>query len=243
MSTGKRTATIVMSKINKLLGKIEDPTEELEYSYRKQKDLLIDVKRNLTEVGTSKKQLIAQKSRLENDLPNYDRQAKQCMEKGDENLAKIALHNKVQTMKIINSLDKQITEVTIEEAKLIEASKVLESKIDQLKLEKEALKAQYNAAKASVKINRSLSGLGSEVGNTGQAIEKAKDKTQQMKAESSAIEELTNAGVLSDSLGVRQDPIDRQLSQIDSANAVDNEFRKMKRKELLKKNDLNFFKT
>ncbi len=243
MATRNRMATIIMSKINKLLGKIEDPTEELEYSYEKQKDLLEKVKRGLADVATAKNSLKIQKVKLEQDIPKLDRQAKACMEQGKEPLAKAALERKTSTQEQIKSLTDQISKLDIEENKLIEASKVLEIKLEQLKSTKETIKAQYTAAKASVQINESLSGLGGKVGNVGQSIEKAKDKTEQMNARSSAISDLTNAGVLNNSIGEKEDSIDKELSKIESKNAVDSEFRKMKRQSLLKKNDLNFFKT
>ena len=64
-----------------------------------------------------------------------------------------------------------------------------------------------------------------------------------MNARSSAIDELTNAGVLSNSIGETGDPIEKELKRTESKNQVDDEMRKMKRMTLLKKNDLNFFKT
>ncbi len=243
MATGNRIATIVMSKINKLLGKMEDPTESLDYSYEKQKDLLENVKKGLAEIATAKNSLKAQKFKLEQDIPKLDRQAKMCMEQGKEPLTKAALERKASTQEQIRSLTDQIAKLDVEENKLIEASKVLEMKLEQLKSTKETIKAQYVAAKASVQINESLSGLGGEVGNAGQAIEKAKDKTEQMNARSSAITELTDAGVLSNSMGEKEDSIDKELSKMESRSLVDSEFQKMKRQTLLKKNDLNFFKT
>lgn len=243
MTILNRTITIVMSKINKLLGKIEDPTEELDYSYEKQKENLVNVKKGLTEVGTAKNQLKARKDELEKELPKFDRQAKTCIEQGKESLAKAALERKNNSQQQIKSLTDQITDLEIKEQKLIKAAEILEQKIEDLKSTKETVKAQYNAAKASVQVNESLSGIGGEVGNVGQAIEKAKDKTEQMNARSSAIEELTDAGVLSNSLGEKNNSIDRELSKIDSKNTIDSEFRIMKRQALLKKNDLNFFVT
>lgn len=57
------------------------------------------------------------------------------------------------------------------------------------------------------------------------------------------LNEVTQAEVLSNSMGEKEDSIDKELSKTESKNAVDSEFRKMKRQTLLKKNDLNFFKT
>ena len=51
-----RTSTIIQAKINKILGKFEDPRETLDYSYEKQVELLQNVKRGVAEVTTSKEE-------------------------------------------------------------------------------------------------------------------------------------------------------------------------------------------
>ena len=242
MSLYIRLKTILGSKLSKLLDKNSDPSEELDYSNEKQKELLQNVKRGLSEIATAKNQLKFRKHELELDIPKLERQAKQCIEQGNEPLAKAALERKNSANEQAKSLTEQIAKLEIEENKLIEASKVLEMKLDQLKSTKETVKAQYTAAKASVQINESLSGLGDEAGNIGKALEDAKDKTEQMNAKSSAITELTDAGVLNDSLGGNQNSIDRELSKMDSKNAVDSELWKLKRQTMLKNNDLDFFK-
>ena len=49
-----RMGTVIKAKMSKLIGKMEDPRETLDYSYEKQLDLLQNVKRGVAEVATSK---------------------------------------------------------------------------------------------------------------------------------------------------------------------------------------------
>jgi phage shock protein A len=63
--------------------------------------------------------------------------------------------------------------------------------------------------------------------DVGAAVERAKDKTQEMQARASAIEELTTAGSLEDFTS-SSDDIDRQLSQIQQSGQVEDELSKMK---------------
>jgi phage shock protein A len=63
--------------------------------------------------------------------------------------------------------------------------------------------------------------------DVGRAIDRAKDKTQQMQARASAVDELTAAGALTDLTGTGDD-IDRQLAQISQSGQVDDELAKMK---------------
>ncbi len=56
---------------------------------------------------------------------------------------------------------------------------------------KETIKATYTAAEASdPRINEAMSGIGDEMGDVGQAIQRAEDKTAQMQARAGAIDEL-----------------------------------------------------
>jgi len=54
MGLFKRMETVIESKINKVLNRMEDPRETLDYSYEKQLELLRNVKRGVTEVTSSK---------------------------------------------------------------------------------------------------------------------------------------------------------------------------------------------
>jgi len=64
----------------------------------------------------------------------------------------------------------------------------------------------------------------------GLAMQRATDKTEQMRARADAVSELEAAGTFDDltQLGTGQDDIDRQLAQLSSSSEVDDELAKMK---------------
>jgi phage shock protein A len=66
--------------------------------------------------------------------------------------------------------------------------------------------------------------------DVGLAIQRAEDKTEQMKARAGAVEELEAAGTFDDitQLGPPQDEIDRELAQLGAGTQVDDELAKMK---------------
>ncbi len=64
--------------------------------------------------------------------------------------------------------------------------------------------------------------------DVGMAIERAENKTEQLRAKAGAIDELAAAGVLEDFTG-REDDIGRQLAQLSAAQNVDSELDAMKR--------------
>lgn len=222
-----RTATILEAKINKLLGKAEDPRETLDASYEKQVDLLRNVKKGIAELTTAKKSLEQQKQKLCASIFDIEDQAKDLLRQGNEELAKTALERKVTTEEQISGLTKQIKEMAVSQNKLVETGKTLELKIEQFKSKKETMKAQYSAAEAQVKITESLGGIGSQIGNAGDAMRRAEDRTQTMTARASAVEELTDSGVLSDGLD-NTSSLDRELSKARNKNRVDEEFERMK---------------
>src|SRR5665647_1114454 len=76
MSLLDRMSTEVKAKINKIIGKMEDPRETLDYSYEKQIELLQNVKRSVAEVATSKKRLELQKAKLQESINKLPRQGR-----------------------------------------------------------------------------------------------------------------------------------------------------------------------
>ena len=106
----------------------------------------------------------------------------------------------------------------------------LQTKIEQFRSKKEVIKAQYSAAEAQVQISEAATGVGGEMADVGAAMQRAIDKTDQMQARASAVEELQAAGSFEDltALGPGQDDVDRQLDQLGAKSAVDDEFAKLK---------------
>jgi phage shock protein A len=78
-----------------------------------------------------------------------------------------------------------------------------------------------------VRIGEAATGIGEQMADVGLAIQRAKDKTEQMQARANAIDELTAAGALEDYTSSGDD-IDRQLAQISQSGTVDDELAKMK---------------
>ena len=128
--------------------------------------------------------------------------------------------------------------MTTDQNKLIETEKVLELKVEQFKSKKETVKAQLTAAEAQVKISESLSGIGGQIGSSSDAMRRAEDKTQTMTARASAIDELTDTGVLNDNLD-NTTTLDRELSKARNKGKVDKEFEELRKRSGLKTNDLN----
>ena len=70
----------------------------------------------------------------------------------------------------------------------------LRTKIEQFRSKKEVIKAQYSAAEAQVRISEAATGVGEEMADVGLAMQRALDKTENMRARADAVQELEAAG-------------------------------------------------
>jgi phage shock protein A len=227
---GGRMSTVFKAKINKMLNKAEDPSETLEYSYTKQMELLQNVKKGIADVVTSKKRLQMQSQKLQQQIVKLDTQARQALAQGNEELARTALERKQFAQTELQGLDGQVQELEAQQQALVDKEQKLRGKIDQFRTKKEVIKAQYSAAEASVKISEAATGVGEEMADVGLAMQRASDKTEEMRARAGAMEELEASGAFDDqfALGSGGDDIDRQLHELTSGSQVDDDLAKLK---------------
>ncbi len=225
-----RFSTLIKAKVSKLLDRAEDPAETLDYSYQKQLESLQNVKKGIADVVTAKKRLQMQEGQLKQGIVKLDAQARQAMSAGKDELARTALERKNVAQTELQTLDTQVAELEAQQVKLTESEQKLRTKIEAFRTKKEVIKAQYSAAEAQVRISEAATGVGEEMADVGLAMQRAVDKTENMKARAEAVGELEASGAFEDltALGSGQDDIDRQLSELSSSSAVDGEFAKLK---------------
>jgi phage shock protein A len=227
---GGRMSTVIKAKISRMLDRAEDPAETLDYGYQKQVEMLQNVKKGIADVVTAKKRLQMQSGKLEQQVVKLDTQARQALAQGNEPLARTALERKTLAQTELQTLDQQVKELEGQQEQLTANEQKLRQKIEQFRTKKEVIKAQYSAAEAQVRIGEAASGVGEEMADLGLAMQRAEDKTEQMRARAGAVEELEAAGTFDDitQLGGGEDDIDRQLKELTSGAQVDDELAKMK---------------
>jgi len=223
-----RTMLIIKAKYSKLLNRAENPTETLDYSYEQMLEQLQNVKRGVADVVTSKKRLELQQQKLEQNVVKLETQARQAVAANRDDLAKQALERKAVAQQQLQSMDAQVQGLADQQDKLIAAQQQLETRIEGFRSQKEVLKAQYSAAEAQVRVGEAATGIGKGMNDTGAAIQRAKDKTEELQARASAIDELTTTGALEDFTAGDQTQLDRELAQISASSQVDSELAKLK---------------
>jgi phage shock protein A len=224
----ERTVTLIKAKYSRLLNRAEKPSETLDYSYERQLELLQNVKRGVADVVTAKKRLEIQTQSLEQNVVKLDSQARQAVAQGREDLARTALERKSGVQQQLQGLDEQIKQLQAQQEKLVASEQQLSARVEAFRSEKEVIKAQYSAAEAQVRIGEAATGIGDQMADTGAAIERAKDKTQEMQARADAIGELTASGTLEDFTS-DQTQLDRELAQMASQSQVDQELDQLKK--------------
>ncbi len=223
----QRFTLIFRAKASKALDRAENPNETLDYSYEQQLQQLQNVKRGIADVTTAKKRLELQYTSMQQQVDKLDGQARDALKANREDLAREALTRKAAVQGQLQDIMTQGQQLEAQQQKLVEGERTLQAKVESFRTQKEVIKAQYSAAEAQVRISEAASGIGDQMADVGMAIDRAKDKTQQMQARANAIDELTSTGALQDLTGSGDD-IDRQLAQISQSGQVDDELAKMK---------------
>ena len=177
-----RASIVVKAKMSKLLDRAEDPGETLDYSYEKQLELLQNVKRGVADVVTAKKRLQLQAAQLEQSIVKLDTQARQALAAGREDLARRRWSASPAVQAQLQGLDQQVRQLEDQQEKLVASERQLSAKVEAFRSQKETIKAQYSAAEAQVRIGEAATGIGEQMADTGLAIQRAKDKTEQMTA-------------------------------------------------------------
>ncbi len=229
MSIFKRMSQVFQQKANAALNKVENPTEALDLSYEKMLENLQQVRRSIADVLTSQKRLEAQRASLQSQYDKLQGQARQALQQGQEDVAKLALTRAQDAQKNIVALDPQINQLQAQEQALEETGRKLQSKIEVFRAQRDTMKAQYTAAKASTQAMESLGGLSEQMTDVNLMMDRAKDKVDEMQARAAAVSQLSDSGVLdSPSLGGSGDDIEAALAASSMTNSVDLQLEQMK---------------
>ena len=222
-----RVSTVFKAKANKMIDRVEDPRETLDYSYQRQLEMLQNVRRALADVATSRKRIELEAAQLQATAVKLDGQAREALAQNREDLAREALTRKAAIGSQLADLQTQHEQLVDEQDKMTEASQRLEAKVESFRTHKETIKASYTAAEATTKVDEAVSGISEEMGDMGLAMQRAQDKVEQMQARSGALDELLASGALEDLSG-STDALQQQLDRTAQTGAVDADLARLK---------------
>ena len=226
MGVLSRFTNYIKTKMSAFLDRAEDPGQTLDYSYQKQLEQLQNLRRSIADVVTSEKRLELQEAQINQQSEKLDGQAKQALQMGREDLARLALERKAGLQSQLATFDQQIAQLKDQQQKFVAMEQRLSARVESFRTQKEMVKAQYGAAQAQVRIQEAATGISEEMSDVNLAVERAQDKVLQMQARAQAMDELTTSGTLPE-LG-SGDPLDRQLAALSNQSEVDKQLAALK---------------
>ena len=221
MSIATRLRLLMHMRASSALDAMEDPVETLDYAYGQQQVMLREVTRGLVDVATAREQLKQQASRLRARVPDLERQARQALTSGREDLARIALERKQFALAELAALEQQVADVTEEERRLASAQQRLSARVDEFRTHRVVLTAQHSAAEAQLRVHAAISGVSGEFADLGIAVGRAEEKIDRMRSRAVAIDTLIASGSLVMPGG--GDALERELRELGVRQSVEDE--------------------
>jgi phage shock protein A len=115
--------------------------------------------------------------------------------------------------------------------RLSAAARRLQAKMEAFRIHKETIKAEYTAAQAAAaaSAHQVVGGILGEMGDVEMATRRAEDRTAQLQARASALDELLSSGALGDVTAPASDEqIQAQLDAITTQAAVEEELARIR---------------
>ena len=223
-----RISGVFRAEASGALDKLEDPRRTLDYALVEMQENLQKVSRSVLDVAAAKRKLELQRDRLNENIAKYEGQAGQALVLEREDLARVALERKQESVARRDELEQSIGSVDAQLRSLERGRVSLRARIDTFRGRKEELAAIYDAAGAQLRVRETLAGISSEITDVGQSIQRAEERIRETQARVEAMDELVAIGVVEDVLSADKDDIDRELERIGRSAAVDAELARLK---------------
>lgn len=209
-----RISRVLKSYANAIVSAAEDPEKMLEQTVNEMQEDLIKMRQASAQVMASQKQLENKYKQASQTADEWYKRAQLALQKGDEDLAKEALKRRKVYADDAKALESQLGAQKDAVDRLIQNTKILESKLAEAKSKKDTLKARAASAKTSRKVNDMVGGLSTS--NALAAFEKMEEKVLSMEAEAEAAALLTG------------DSISKEFKMLEAGDDVDFELAELK---------------
>lgn len=212
MGLMERVATLLRANVNDLIDRAEDPEKML-------KQLLIDMENQLLQVKTQVAIAIADQHLLEKKAveqretaDGWRRKAELAVDKGEDELARLALERALSHDGMAESFARQVNEQSAEADALRTTYNKLQQKLKETQAQCELLVAEHRRAKMVGKATAAQEKVtGVAIGSVarGSAITRMKARIGDAEAKNYAAKELGNGAVSGDSLEDKFERLER----------------------------------
>lgn len=188
MSLVERIWRIIRANIKSIVAEAEEPEKILEETVYEMKQNLISLRQAVAMAIANQKRTERQLSKNQAAAEQWQSRAQLALEKGDENLARVALLRRQTYQNNAKTLFSQIKEQKSVIDKLKQDMHTLEAKINEIKIKKDMYIARSRSAEASKKIQELASNFNPQ--GTLSAFERLEEKIIQLEAQSEAMREI-----------------------------------------------------
>jgi phage shock protein A len=228
MSPLLRFGLPIKAWLSALLAPAEDPRESFATTAQRQQELLARVRRARADVSGMREQLEARARAARDELAPFEVEARRALAGGREDLARLALRRRQVALVALRQLDDQVREIRREEDRLSLVEQRLAAQIDAFATQQKVTLARYNAAEAQVRITEALAAASRELSDLGLALQETAQKAERMQARASALDSLVVEDPLAGPVLPAGDHLERQLDQLEIAQAVEEQLAGLK---------------
>ncbi|MFC4358326.1 PspA/IM30 family protein [Halobium salinum] len=212
MGLRDRTESTLRVKLDALLDELEDPKESREYTYERLDDELAAIKESVVDLVTEKKRLERRRDRLEATIEERNRDAREAVRAGRDDLARDILRKKTTEVTELDELEGQIDDLESAQKELVDRAKEMERRVSRYRAERARLDAEEAAARAE--------GVASGDPESAPRTADAMDEIDEQEARAAALEELEESGFFGD--GEEDDP-GAELDRVQAENEIEDE--------------------
>lgn len=225
----QQLTSVFKAGMDNLLAPAEDPRKTFSDPQQRQHELLSRVQGALAQNTNLRKRLEQRIARLQANVPQLQETAKHAVAAGRDDVARLALQQRQLALLELKSLEASAREVQLEEQRISIIEQRLTAQVEAMRVRQEMTAARYTAAESQAIVHEVLNGFSKELSDLGQTIEYTEQKTEHLQARASALEEFVDFAALDLSNGTTNDPLERQLMQLDIDTVVGDELAALKR--------------
>lgn len=186
----KRIRDIVLAGVHETLDKLEDPVALVKQYLRDMEVEISKAERTIAYQVVLEKRQVALIADTKAQIAKRGRQAQLAVETGDEEIAKVALQDKVLLESKLTVYEQQLTTLTEQTETLSEQLRELQEKFTELQAKKRLLFARAQAAKTTQELHTTLHSIDTESAVRGFA--RMEERVMVMEANAEATQRIRN---------------------------------------------------